>query len=238
MREDKIQKSVSFLTKEEIKNVPFDEKIQYLKGKLTEEELSEVLTRYEGKAKKTTTDHDEPIKVIANSSSSQRREFAPTAAPARQSSSFGSKFITGVNIAAISAASSIGVSYLINNMKDKKEKEVFQCMKDFQDQSLNQIQLKLNELIEENNRLRAKMLTEADVKMIVAKAIDSRAELNSSSTNDSNRRKSLSSGEGISLQIKSLKNRFPAPSSTKNKQSFKDNTDSESKKEKDSTSEL
>ena len=147
MREDKIQKSVNFLTKEEIKNVPYDEKIQYLKGKLTEEELSEVLTRFERDSKKTGGSKDEPIKVIANSSTSQRREFAPTASPVRQSSSFGSKFITGVNIAAISAASSIGVSYLINNMKDKKEKEVFQWMKDFQDQSLNQIQLKINDLI-------------------------------------------------------------------------------------------
>lgn len=109
-------------------------------------------------------------------------------------------------------------------------------MKDFQDQSLNQIQLKINDLIEENNRLRSKMLTEADVKMIVAKAIDSRAELGSSSTNDSNRRKSLSNGEGISLQIKSLKNRFSGTNSLKNKQSLKDSTDSEPKK--DSTSEL
>ena len=80
------------------------------------------------------------------------------------------------------------------------------------------------------------MLTEADVKMIVAKAIDNRAELGSSSTNDSNRRKSLSNGEGISLQIKSLKNRFSGTNSLKNKQSLKDSTDSEPKK--DSTSEL
>ena len=39
-----IQESLNFL-KKEVKNVPFDEKVQYLKGKLTEKELSEVLAR-------------------------------------------------------------------------------------------------------------------------------------------------------------------------------------------------
>ena len=46
MRDKMIQESLNFLKKEEVKNVPFDEKVQYLKGKLTEEELSEVLSRF------------------------------------------------------------------------------------------------------------------------------------------------------------------------------------------------
>ena len=231
-----IQKSLNFLKKEEVKNVPFDEKVQYLKGKLTEEELSEVLARFNDGDNKTKENQDESIKITTTASTVQRRESSSTSVPPKQYSSFGSKFISGINIAAISAVSSIGVSYLINNMKDKKEKEVFQCMKDFQDQSLNQIQNKLNELIEENNKLRSKMLTEADVKMIVAKAIDNRVDLNSVSTSESIRRKSMTNGEGINLQIKHFKNRFSGTNNQKNKQSLKDSTNSDPKK--DTTSEL
>ena len=46
MRDKMIQESLNFLKKEEVKNVLFDEKVQYLKGKLTEEDLSEVLARF------------------------------------------------------------------------------------------------------------------------------------------------------------------------------------------------
>lgn len=110
-------------------------------------------------------------------------------------------------------------------------------MKDFQDQTINQIQMKLNELIEENNKLRSKMLTEVDVKMIVAKAIDARMQSGADANDDFNRRRSQSSNEPISLQIKSGRNRFAnGLNAAKNKPSTRDSTDSENKK--DATFEL
>lgn len=58
MREDQIRQALVFLQKNEdkskivnlnkssVKNISFDEKKKFLEGKLTEEEISEVLKRY------------------------------------------------------------------------------------------------------------------------------------------------------------------------------------------------
>lgn len=81
-------------------------------------------------------------------------------------------------------------------------------MKDFQDQNLNMLQTKINELQDENTRLRAKMLTESDVKMIVSKAVENSATSRADANDDNGRRKSHTFNEPISLQIKSGKGRF------------------------------
>lgn len=117
MRDERIRKAVNFLNKDEIKNVPFNEKVSYLKNKLTEEELSEVLSKIEDKASKTEA-KEEPSRTT-QAYSTERRPSASSVETYPPKQSVGSKFITGLNIAAISAASSIGVSYMINNIKDK-----------------------------------------------------------------------------------------------------------------------
>jgi hypothetical protein len=102
-------------------------------------------------------------------------------------------------------------------------------MKDFQEQNLSMLQTKLNDLQEENNRLRSKMLTESDVKMIVSKAVDNNSASRTDATDDSGRRKSHTFNEPISLQIKGGKGRFY--NGLNKSATAKDSTDSDTKKE-------
>ena len=87
-------------------------------------------------------------------------------------------------------------------------------MKDFQEQSIGTLQNKINELQEENNRLKAKILTEADVKMIVSKTLDNKNNQNnhnfyrSEPMEEKKKRSSFSQNEPINLQIKTSKGRF------------------------------
>lgn len=106
-------------------------------------------------------------------------------------------------------------------------------MKDFQEQSLNLLQTKINELQDENARLKAKMLTESDVKMIVAKAIDSKTPRHGE-FDDFSRRKSQSFHEPLSLHVKSGKGRFGVAKGPKNnnlKNSLTNSSNSDDKKD-------
>ncbi len=47
MREQEIQRALEFLKSAPVKDVPLDEKIKFLKEKLTEEELQEAKKRYQ-----------------------------------------------------------------------------------------------------------------------------------------------------------------------------------------------
>ena len=47
MREDKIQQFLEFIKSEKVANVPLEQRKKFLEGKLTEEEISEVIRRYE-----------------------------------------------------------------------------------------------------------------------------------------------------------------------------------------------
>lgn len=86
----------------------------------------------------------------------------------------------------------------------------------------------MNELIEENNKLRASMLTENDVKMIVTKAIDKQ----NGENEDTIKRNSYTSNQPISLQIKGGRGRFNNKlGNNKGGNSNKDNTDSDYKKD-------
>lgn len=240
MKEDRIKKAIIFLKDDKIKGVPYEEKITYLKGKLTEEELSEALTRLKSDDKGDIGSSDQlSANNIQRSYSTPQPTSPRVVEEYRPQSSTSNKFMKALNIGAIAAASSIGISYMMSNMKDKKDRELFQVMKDFQEQSVNQIQQKLNEIQEENSRLRAKMLTEADVKMIVAKALENKTIGGLDSTDEAGKRKPLSMNEPISLQIKGGRNRFPngAPSTnSKNRSSLSNSTESDQKR--DSTFEL
>lgn len=79
-------------------------------------------------------------------------------------------------------------------------------MKEFQELTINELNKKIAELQEENSRLRSKILSENDVKMIVAKAIENKFGEKQDSLNNIERRKSQSFKEPISLQIKGGKN--------------------------------
>jgi CBS-domain-containing membrane protein len=46
MREDEIDKAVSFLRSDAVKTVPVDQRKKFLEDKLTEEEISEVMKRF------------------------------------------------------------------------------------------------------------------------------------------------------------------------------------------------
>lgn len=240
MKEDRIKKAIIFLKDDKIKDVPYEEKINYLKNKLTEEELSEALSRLKSDDKGDTgSSNQSSANTIQRSYSTGQATCPRDMEEYRPQSNRSSKFMKALNIGAIAAASSIGMSYMMSNMKDKKDRELFQVMKDFQEQSVNQIQMKLNEIQEENSRLRSKMLTEADVKMIVAKALENKNMGGLDATDEAGKRKPLSMNEPISLQIKGGRNRFTngAPSiNSKNRSSLSNSTESDQKR--DSTYEL
>jgi hypothetical protein len=124
MDKDRIQKAVEFLKNDQIKNVSYDEKVMYLKSKLTEEELSEALTRVKGKVVQITDTTSSSSNAAQPSYTNSRNSSSSSVQEYRPQSSGGSKLLKALNIGAISAASSIGVSYMISNMKDKKEQEV------------------------------------------------------------------------------------------------------------------
>lgn len=130
MREDHIQKSLNFLKTETTPKTSFDEKIGFLRGKLTEEELSEVMNRYKSSNASSTA----PIASTTLSSS-----HVPSATPVshsipsqpevryvEQPRSAGSRFIDMLNIGAISTATGLGVSYVVNSLSDKKDEQVLQ----------------------------------------------------------------------------------------------------------------
>lgn len=246
MSEDRIKKALDFIQNDKIKGVSFDDKVQYLKTKLTEEELSEALVRLKNKdakeANSTSSNTVDARGSVSSTSSAQVTPYqseayqpAPYQPPAQRSGG-GSSLMNAVNIGAISAVSSIGISYLINNMKDKKEKEVFQCMKDFQEQSITSLQNKINELTEENTKLKNQVLTEADVKMIISKTLDTRKL--TSDEDSSGRRNSQSLNEPISLQIKGNKGRFLGGLNNKNNNRQSLAASNSSEEQKNSTSEL
>jgi hypothetical protein len=137
-----------------------------------------------------------------------------------------------LNVGAISTAASLGVSYLANNATQKKDQQVLEVVKEFQEQNITQINEKLNLLIEENNRLKEAMLTENDVKMIVSKAMDKQ----NTDADDVTRRGSTSGSQPISLQIKGGRGRFNRGFNGASKNSNKDSTDSDNRK--DATLEL
>ena len=46
MREEQIQLGLNFIKSQSVQGVPVEERAQFLEGKLTQEEISEVLKRY------------------------------------------------------------------------------------------------------------------------------------------------------------------------------------------------
>ena len=130
MDEGRIKKAIDFLKNNKIKNVSYDEKVQYLRNKLTEEELSEAISRLNKKegskediqiVSQTTTN---PNPASTMNQYSTPIPTSPSIYQHKPRKSGGNKLMAAVNVGAISAVSSIAVSYLINNMKDKKEQEV------------------------------------------------------------------------------------------------------------------
>lgn len=123
MDEKRVKSAVDFLRQDKIKDISYQEKIAYLKTKLTEEELNEALKRIEDNSISKSADTPE-IKITTDSRRfpvQQPPMYVKNESKPRESN----KLMKAMNIGAISAASSIGISYLISKMNDKKEQEVF-----------------------------------------------------------------------------------------------------------------
>ena len=113
---------------DKMKDIPKNELIQYLQRRLTEEELSEVLNNLgkddnlgeEVELRNTTQIEKSP------SLSNYNQNSVPSLPNQdyQKNKGGGSGLMQAVNVGAISAVTSMGISYLISNMKDKKEQEV------------------------------------------------------------------------------------------------------------------
>ena len=230
MGEHDIQKAVSFLKRDTKPTTSLEEKINFLRSKLTEEELSEAVSRFNSKSEEEKAQNISQSNPLAQKSKISSSNNSSTSIPqiqyVQKPKSTGSKFVEMLNIGAISTAASLGVSYMINSVNEKKDQQAFQCMKEFQEQTVTAIQNKINELIEENNRLRESMLSENDVKMIVAKALDNQ----NNGDYQNNGRRNSQTNQPISLQIKGGRGRFNRGFNNSNsKNSMRDSTDSDNK---------
>ena len=230
MGEHDIQKAVSFLKRDTKPKTSLEDKINFLRSKLTEEELSEAVSRFNSKSEEEKAQNISQSNPLAQKSKISSSNNSSTSIPqiqyVQRPKSTGSKFVEMLNIGAVSTAASLGVSYMINSVNEKKDQQAFQCMKEFQEQTVTAIQNKINELIEENNRLRESMLSENDVKMIVAKALDNQ----NNGDYQNNGRRNSQTNQPISLQIKGGRGRFNRGFNNSNsKNSMRDSTDSDNK---------
>ena len=104
MREDEIDKAVSFLRSDAVKTVPVDQRKKFLEDKLTEEEISEVMKRFSKLEQQSpAASKKEHIRVVKSPAAEQRLK--------QTNSHF---VINAINITSLAVLTSIGVNYMLD----------------------------------------------------------------------------------------------------------------------------
>ena len=119
MREEEIVNAVNFLMGEKLKDVPLDQRLQFLQGKLTQEELVEVKKRFDKGIPK-------PAEIKHSDKAARRLESVD--------SHF--SLMTAINIASLAVLTTIGVNYMMDNVKEKKDASLRDEIKDRMQTSL------------------------------------------------------------------------------------------------------
>ena len=112
------------LKKPHIQKLPIEQKKQFLSSRLTEEEMSEVFKRL-----KEQSSSDAPeSKVITSPKPGYMTNSPQTESRLAQTNSH--FLMNALNIASLSIVTSVGVTYLLDTVKEKKDEVMRQEMKD------------------------------------------------------------------------------------------------------------
>jgi len=104
-----------------VKEISFEEKKKFMESKLTEEEIGEVMRRYNAAINnKTSTKTTDP--VFANITGSPQAE---TRLMHQQS-----LLMQSINVASVAVLTTLGVSYVLDKLKDKQDRNLREELKD------------------------------------------------------------------------------------------------------------
>jgi len=103
-----------------VKEISFEEKKKFLEGKLTEEEIGEVMRRYNQAAAGGSAPQKDQVFVNVKESPAAERRLEHQQSLLMQS----------VNVASIAVISSLAVSYVLDKIKDRQDKNMREELKD------------------------------------------------------------------------------------------------------------
>ncbi|TNV78456.1 hypothetical protein FGO68_gene5654 [Halteria grandinella] len=172
MREENIKQALNFLLKNEDKDgkmqsIPLEEKKRFLEGKLTEEEIGEVMKRYNqalanpGKPTTPGKGKDSVLQNVHNSPQAEQRLQ-------HQSSIIGSPSV----VASIAVLSSFAVNYMLEKFKDVRDKNLREELKDRFEQAMRESQQRIRALEAEADTLRAKQIVKEDIDKLITERFE------------------------------------------------------------------
>lgn len=137
MREDEIVRALAFVQGAKVQDVPVEQRFKFLNERLTAEEIEEVKRRFEGKSKKGAE--------LGNSSSGA---LINSEKEAGRLTTINSHFslMTGINIASLAILTTMGVSFFLDNVKEKRDASLREELKDRLQTGLNESQTRVRVL--------------------------------------------------------------------------------------------
>ena len=165
MDETKIKAGVKLLENDfGGKAIPIEEKHELLRKQMTEEEVAEVYRRF--KAKKEGTGSEKPVQdQLASRLRQTDGHFRPNS---NGSSHGGSSVATTASISIISA---LGLTFLLDKYKDKKDKNLRDEIKDRVSCTLDDLRKKLNDLETNQNILKSQIVSKESIEAIIDEKI-------------------------------------------------------------------
>ena len=149
----------------QVQKLPLEQKKQFLASKLTEEEISEVFKRIEKSKSSGAETNDSPIEA--------RPQLVNSAKTEQRLASTNSHFLmNALNIASISIVTSVGVTYLLDNFKEKKDEVIRQEMKERLYTTLQDSNSRLRELENKQDNMEHKYLEAEEIESVVTKRIE------------------------------------------------------------------
>ena len=128
MREDEIKKAVALLSSEKLSKVSEEQRNQFLKDKFSEEEISEIHKRLK-QAKDLGVGGAEVPRAVKPTNGAPVIQNSPQAEQRLQQTN--SHFLTNaLNVASLAVVTSVGVTYLLDKFKDKKDETLRNELKD------------------------------------------------------------------------------------------------------------
>ena len=124
--------------------ISFEEKKKFLENKLSEEEIGEVMRRY-----KEALANPSVMAASTSSSKSKDQVYAnikesPVAENRLQHQQ--SLFLQSVNVASIAILSSLGVSYVLDKIKDRQERNLREEIKDRMESTMKEANSRIRSL--------------------------------------------------------------------------------------------
>ena len=159
-----MQQALGMLKSPQVQKLPMEQKKQFLASKLTEEEISEVLKRFEkGESPQTKQSEGQinPSYIVESPKTNQRL--------AQTNQHF---LMNALNIASISIVTSVGVTYLLDNFKDKKDEVLRQELKERLYTTLQDSNNRLRDLEHRQDSMEHKYLETEEIETVVAKRFE------------------------------------------------------------------